>query len=114
MTQTEIPVCESIMIHAGANGVYEAEFFEAYGNYVLELFGTRVLPLPYSKPMTSDSILRIMRGSLSDQSTDWNEEKWHRQAAYALRDKMGWDGELITGGVKGAYVHVFLPKAGRP
>lgn len=34
----------------------------------------------------------------------------HRKAAEALRDKMGWTGEMIEGGTKGGSVFVFLPK----
>jgi hypothetical protein len=36
-----------------------------------------------------------------------NREQNHSKAAYALRDKMGWTGELITGCLKDCYVHVF-------
>ena len=32
----------------------------------------------------------------------------HQKAAAALCKKMGWHGELCTGGIKGGYVHVFL------
>lgn len=32
----------------------------------------------------------------------------HRGAAYALRDKMQWKGELITGSLSDCYVHVFV------
>ncbi len=39
-----------------------------------------------------------------------NGEENHRAAAYALRDKMGWKGELITGGLRDCYVHVFEPR----
>lgn len=31
----------------------------------------------------------------------------HRAAAYALKAKMAWDGDLITGFLKDCYVHVF-------
>ena len=34
-------------------------------------------------------------------------EAVHRQAAEALRDKMGWTGTLIGGGTKEGYVFVF-------
>jgi len=34
-------------------------------------------------------------------------EDCHRQAAEALRDKMGWQGRLIGGAVKRGYVFVF-------
>ncbi len=34
-------------------------------------------------------------------------EDVHRKAAEALRDKMGWTGELIGGGTKDGYVFVF-------
>lgn len=38
-----------------------------------------------------------------------DSEQGHRRAAEALRDKMGWTGELIGGGTKRGYVWVFLP-----
>jgi hypothetical protein len=34
----------------------------------------------------------------------------HRKAAEMLRDKMGWQGEMISGGTKEGEVFVFLPK----
>jgi hypothetical protein len=34
-------------------------------------------------------------------------EDVHRKAAEALRDKMGWTGNLIGGGLKNGYVFVF-------
>lgn len=34
----------------------------------------------------------------------------HRKAAEALRDKMGWEGELIGGWLKNGMVFVFAPK----
>lgn len=34
-------------------------------------------------------------------------EDVHRKAAEALRDKMGWTGKLIGGGIKSGYVFVF-------
>jgi hypothetical protein len=34
-------------------------------------------------------------------------EDVHRKAAEALRDKMGWNGNLIGGGTKDGYVFVF-------
>jgi hypothetical protein len=41
-----------------------------------------------------------------------NAEENHRAVAYALRDKMGWRGELITGVLRDCYVHVFDPSTG--
>lgn len=38
-----------------------------------------------------------------------NSDDAHRKAAEALREKMGWTGELIEGGTKGGSVFVFLP-----
>lgn len=38
-----------------------------------------------------------------------NSEDMHRAAAYALKNKMGWKGELITGAHKDVYCHVFAP-----
>lgn len=35
-------------------------------------------------------------------------EAVHRKAAEALRDKMGWTGELIAGGTKHGYCFVFV------
>ena len=35
-------------------------------------------------------------------------EAVHRKAAEALRDKMGWTGELISGGTKRGYCFVFV------
>lgn len=43
-----------------------------------------------------------------DHSLD--SEKNHVRAANALRDKLGWKGELITGWCKDFYVHVFKPQ----
>ncbi len=34
-------------------------------------------------------------------------EACHRKAAEALKDKMGWKGKLIGGGLKNGYVFVF-------
>mgnify|MGYP001596465819 CR=1 FL=1 len=34
-------------------------------------------------------------------------EACHRKAAEALKDKMGWKGELIGGGLKNGYAFVF-------
>jgi hypothetical protein len=34
-------------------------------------------------------------------------EDVHRKAAEALRDKMGWTGNLVGGGLKNGYVFVF-------
>lgn len=42
---------------------------------------------------------------------EFNRDELYRKAAYALRDKMGWSGEMISGGVKGGEVFVFLPKS---
>jgi len=39
-----------------------------------------------------------------------NTEDAHRVAAEALRDKLGWTGELIAGGTKEGFVFVFAPK----
>jgi len=36
-----------------------------------------------------------------------DSEQMHRRAAEALRDKMGWTGELIAGGTRDGYVFVF-------
>lgn len=51
----------------------------------------------------------VVRTWDSELSPDEN----HRKAAYALRDKMDWarHGELITGGLKDCYVHVFVGRA---
>ena len=38
-----------------------------------------------------------------------NSDENHRKAAYALRDKMGWQGELIDGSTRDGRVWVFLP-----
>ena len=35
-------------------------------------------------------------------------EEVHRKAAEALRDKKGWKGELVGGGIKSGYVFVFV------
>jgi len=32
----------------------------------------------------------------------------YQKAAIALKDKMGWNGEIVGGGIKGGYVFVFL------
>lgn len=37
-----------------------------------------------------------------------NSEECHRKAAYMLRDRLGWKGELVTGGLKRGYCHVFI------
>ena len=39
---------------------------------------------------------------------EYNSEDAHRHAAYALRDKMGWTGELIGGATKAGYAWVFV------
>jgi hypothetical protein len=36
------------------------------------------------------------------------EEDVHRRAAYALRDKLGWKGELVGGWKKDSYYWVFV------
>lgn len=38
-----------------------------------------------------------------------SSEEMHRAAAEALRDKMGWTGNLIQGGLGNDYVFVFAP-----
>lgn len=42
------------------------------------------------------------------ESLDGDMDKAHRQAAQALADKMGWEGEMICGSLKGGYVFVFV------
>ncbi len=37
-----------------------------------------------------------------------NSDDMYRFAAYALRDKMGWKGELIGGSIKNSMVWVFM------
>lgn len=37
-----------------------------------------------------------------------NSTENHVKAAYALRDKMGWKGDLVTGALKDCYVHIFI------
>lgn len=37
-------------------------------------------------------------------------EAVHRKAAEALREKMGWTGELVSGSLKNGYVFVFVDK----
>lgn len=43
-----------------------------------------------------------------------NQDARHRQAAEALRDKMGWKGELIQGGLKDGEVFVFAHSKQKP
>lgn len=37
-------------------------------------------------------------------------EACHRAAVDALRAKMGWNGEMVSGGTKNGYVFVFTPE----
>ena len=39
-----------------------------------------------------------------------NSDDMHRKAAYALRDKMGWSGEMVGGGLQKGMCWVFLEK----
>lgn len=41
--------------------------------------------------------------------SELNGDENHKAAAYALRDKMGWDGELIGGSTKAGMAWVFAP-----
>lgn len=45
-----------------------------------------------------------------EYSFDDNDEAAHRAAAYALRDLMGWTGEMIGGHTKRGMVWVFMPE----
>lgn len=42
-----------------------------------------------------------------DYPHELSSEDAHRKAAEALRDKMGWAGELIGGAIKSGYAFVF-------
>ena len=42
---------------------------------------------------------------------DLSYDDKHASAVQALCDKMGWTGRLVSGGIKGGYVYVFLPEA---
>ncbi len=41
-------------------------------------------------------------------ASELDSEEAHKKAAYALRDKMEWTGELIGGGTKTGYAWVFI------
>lgn len=69
-----------------------------------QYYGPRNFPV--SRIVASDSDNNRITVPYNDGMS--NDEN-HRKAAYALRDKMGWRGELIDGGVKDGRVWVFLP-----
>jgi hypothetical protein len=72
---------------------------------------TRLLPSTNYKPSrlvaTTANGQRLVMSAHHDTLTE-SDERNHRRAAEALRDKMGWKGELIAGGTKAGYAFVFV------
>jgi hypothetical protein len=47
---------DQIIIHMNEEGTYECEFLGPHSEEVLALFGTRVIPTPYSEPTNAQTV----------------------------------------------------------